>query len=118
MNDYITDKGEIHWDRAEPFVDLLGQHEHEVFSNRIDQINERRHETRTVSVQRDVADLIKTGGDVAPQNIYKEQIYQKKVAKVNKNKAKGEGKKYKKILLVKRFREDETGKKMANMLKD
>lgn len=24
MKDYITDEGRIYWDRAEPFIDLLG----------------------------------------------------------------------------------------------
>lgn len=38
MNNYITDSGTIHWDRAEPFIWLLGEHEQEVFRNRIDQI--------------------------------------------------------------------------------
>ena len=28
MTDYITDAGLIHWDRAEPFIALLGKYEH------------------------------------------------------------------------------------------
>ena len=28
MTDYITDNGTIHWDRAEPFIAILGNHEH------------------------------------------------------------------------------------------
>ena len=28
MTDYITDEGQIYWDRAEPFIELLGKHEH------------------------------------------------------------------------------------------
>ena len=35
MKDYIVDKGTINWDRAEPFISLLGKHEHQVFLNRI-----------------------------------------------------------------------------------
>jgi len=35
MTDYITDSGTIHWDRAEPFIALLGRHEHQVFCNRV-----------------------------------------------------------------------------------
>tara|TARA_B110000285_G_C14909458_1_gene507177 strand:- start:199 stop:450 length:252 start_codon:yes stop_codon:yes gene_type:complete len=27
MTDYITDNGVIHWDRAEPFINLLAAHE-------------------------------------------------------------------------------------------
>jgi 5'-3' exoribonuclease 2 len=38
MTDYITDKGKIYWDRAEPFIDLLGRQEHETFINRIDSL--------------------------------------------------------------------------------
>lgn len=40
MTDYITDQGTIHWDRAEPFIALLGSHEHEVFTNRVASLNE------------------------------------------------------------------------------
>jgi len=28
MTGYITDQGQIYWDRAEPFIALLGKHEH------------------------------------------------------------------------------------------
>lgn len=31
MEDYITDSGTIHWDRAEKFIELLGAHEKQVF---------------------------------------------------------------------------------------
>lgn len=41
MEDYITDSGTIHWDRAEPFIWLLGEHENEVFKNRIDEMSSR-----------------------------------------------------------------------------
>jgi 5'-3' exonuclease len=34
--DYITESGLIFWDRAEPFINLLGEHEHGVFKSRID----------------------------------------------------------------------------------
>lgn len=40
MTDYITNQGTIHWDRAEPFIALLGSHEHEVFTNRVESLNE------------------------------------------------------------------------------
>ena len=39
MPDYITESGTIHWDRAEPFIWLLAEHENEVFKNRIDYKN-------------------------------------------------------------------------------
>jgi len=35
MKDYITHDGKIFWDRAEPFIELLGKHEHSVFRNRL-----------------------------------------------------------------------------------
>ena len=31
MTDYITHQGVIHWDRAEKFIQLLGEHEQDVF---------------------------------------------------------------------------------------
>ena len=36
LSDYVTDNGVIHWDRAEPFIWLLAEHEHEVFRSRLD----------------------------------------------------------------------------------
>jgi len=39
MDDYITEAGTIHWDRAEKFIELLGAHEKQVFQGRIDEIN-------------------------------------------------------------------------------
>ena len=41
MQDYITDSGTVHWDRAEPFIWLLGEHENEVFKNRIDEMSSK-----------------------------------------------------------------------------
>ena len=53
MKDYITEAGTIHWDRAEPFIWLLAEHENEVFKNRIDQIEDRRRQPRTVTVSQE-----------------------------------------------------------------
>lgn len=39
-------------------------------------------------------------------NFFKEKIFQKKVQKVAKLKARGDGKKYKKFLIAKMFKED------------
>ena len=57
MDDYITEAGTIHWDRAEKFIELLGNHEKKVFQGRIDEIsykNKRdgrsREVTKTVTV--------------------------------------------------------------------
>ena len=49
MTDYITDAGTIHWDRAEPYFWLLAEHENDVFKNRIDQIEDRRRQPRTIT---------------------------------------------------------------------
>jgi 5'-3' exonuclease len=35
MSNYITENGKIFWDRAEPFIRLLGLHENEVFIDRL-----------------------------------------------------------------------------------
>lgn len=37
MDDYITNSGLIHWNRAQPFIKLLGAHEEETFVQRIDE---------------------------------------------------------------------------------
>jgi 5'-3' exonuclease len=52
MTDYITESGKIYWDRAEPFIAMLGKHELEAFRNRIDSIRHARSE-RIVSFQSD-----------------------------------------------------------------
>ncbi len=36
LNDYITNQGEINWDRAGIFIMLLGKHEHDTLMGRID----------------------------------------------------------------------------------
>ena len=52
-------------------------------------------------------------------NLFKEKIYQKKVAKAAKMKAKGDGKKYKKFLITKMFKEDAENKvKIPKEVKD
>lgn len=38
MTNYITESGKIYWDRAEPFIRMLGESENESFKNRIDAI--------------------------------------------------------------------------------
>lgn len=50
FQDYITENGTVHWDRAEPFIWLLAEHENDVFKNRIDQIEDRRRAPRKVTV--------------------------------------------------------------------
>ena len=133
LDDYITESGVIHWDRAEKFIELLGQHESQVFAERIDEIeysgrrdnrkgNDRRNErelakTVTVSAEQQLLLDGETGGDGAlerdsswMQNMYRDAIFQKKLAKVRKYEITQGGKKYKKYLISKKFREDEEGK--------
>lgn len=50
MTDYITENGTIHWDRAEPFIWLLAEHENEVFRSRIDQIKSKQRGPRTITI--------------------------------------------------------------------
>ena len=52
MTDYITEAGTIYWDRAEPFINMLGEHELESFKMRIDSIKHAQME-RIVSFQGD-----------------------------------------------------------------
>lgn len=42
MDDYITEAGKIYWDRAEPFVKMLGNHELTSFKMRIESIRHAR----------------------------------------------------------------------------
>lgn len=44
MLDYITESGKIYWDRAEPFIKMLGDHELESFQMRIHSIQHAREE--------------------------------------------------------------------------
>ena len=48
-------------------------------------------------------------GDLSVFNVYKDQLFQKKKAKVEKLKAENAGKRYKKHLIRKRFEEDAGG---------
>jgi 5'-3' exoribonuclease 2 len=36
LDDYITENGRIHWDRAQPFIKLLGKEEREILVGRVD----------------------------------------------------------------------------------
>jgi 5'-3' exonuclease len=110
MQGYITERGTIHWDRAEPFIWMLAEHEHEVFKNRIDEIENRRRAPRTTHVTQETA-LMQTrelqGKGTFTQNMFKQKVYEKKVAKVEKLKIDSKGKTYKKHLITKLFKEDE-----------
>lgn len=89
---------------------MLAEHEHEVFKNRIDEIENRRRAPRTVHVTQETA-LQQTrelqGKGTFTQNAFKQKVYEKKVAKVEKLKVDQKGKTYKKHLITKLFKEDE-----------
>jgi 5'-3' exonuclease len=47
MTDYITNQGQIYWDRAEPFIAILGQHEHSVFISRVKTLDQKYHDSKS-----------------------------------------------------------------------
>ena len=117
MTDYITDRGVIHWDRAEKFIQHLGSLEQDVFRNRIDTVDHdyapKDHE-QIVTVNQEMNLALNRGtsgndgasrgeGGLQAFNVYKDALFAKKKAKVDKLKIEGATKKYKKFLLRKRF---------------
>jgi 5'-3' exonuclease len=48
MTDYITNEGQINWDRAEPFIELLGKHEHQVFINRVKTLDAQYNDAKNL----------------------------------------------------------------------
>ena len=78
MSDYITDSGTIHWDRAEPFIWLLAEHENDVFKNRLDQIKEKRKRPKMVTVTEDSVvenerELVRN--NLTTQNSFKDKLF-------------------------------------------
>lgn len=118
MTDYITEAGKIYWDRAEPFIKMLGDHELESFKNRIHSIKQARDE-RIVSFHTDFPEL-KAEVDRATliKNRMREKINEKKNKKIYQLKAKNRDKTYKKFLLMKRYDEDNVSKNMSKYQKD
>lgn len=116
MTDYITNRGTIRYDLAEPFIWLLAEHEHEVFVDRIDEIKSKRCRPSTIVMDTEVA-LLTTNPNLdhrdleafQTQNTYKELIYQKKVAKVSRliNKGENHSRKYKKSLIGRKLFEND-----------
>lgn len=120
LTDYITNSGLIHWDRAEKFIELLASHEKQVFIDRVDSIEysgkRNRSQQKTVNIDREAQMVLQSDGSAA-QSLYRDALFAKKRAKVNKYVITQGGKKYKKYLLTKRFREDEdenSGKKLKD----
>ena len=61
MPDYITEAGKIYWDRAQPFIEMLGRHEVDSFRLRIESIRQAKHE-RIVSFQGPASSALAEGG--------------------------------------------------------
>lgn len=81
MTDYITEAGKIYFDRAEPFIRMLGDHELESFRNRIDSIKHARHE-RIVSFQDFGPSTQEVDRATIVKNKIREKLMEKKTIKV------------------------------------
>jgi 5'-3' exonuclease len=123
MTDYITEAGKIYWDRAQPFIEMLGKHEVDSFRLRIESIKQAKYE-RIVSFQgagssavsvaeggagQDSGNAKGRGVDRATmiKNRIREKLHEKKVMKVLHLKNKKKDRQYKKFMLIKRFQEDD-----------
>lgn len=82
MNDYITESGKIYWDRAEPFIQMLGNHELESFKMRVKSIKQARQD-RIVSFQSDFG-VVSTEVDrkTLIKNKIREKLNEKKTLKI------------------------------------
>lgn len=82
MTDYITEAGTIYWDRAEPFIRMLGDHELESFKLRMDSIKHAQTE-RIVSFQGDFS-KVQTEVDrkTVVRNKVRAAINEKKLTKI------------------------------------
>lgn len=114
MGEYITDNGVIHWDRAEPFMWVLGEHEHETFKNRIDEMSSRFEGKKTVTFTQEQTytanALSQAENSRAPehmQNLYKMKLAQKKTKKFKTLSTADDKKRYKRFVYQRKFKEDE-----------
>ena len=118
MSDYITESGKIYWDRAEPFIRMLGEHENESFKKRIHSIEHARNE-RLISFDPEL-NMMQTKVDKA--TIIKQQIKEK--LQENKHKkilhwtSRKQDKQQKKFMLLKRFEEDEISPSLTEKQKE
>jgi 5'-3' exonuclease len=112
MAGYITDEGQIHWDRAEPFIALLGKHEHQVFINRVNTLDQKYKDSKNfVTFDENFGNQV---GKMSQQERAKivqtsiaEKVRAKKVKKCAGLFMKNQQKKYKKQVLLKKFAEDD-----------
>jgi 5'-3' exonuclease len=111
MTDYITEAGKIYWDRAQPFIEMLGKHEVESFRMRIESIKNAKYE-RIVSFQENTGlqnQLANLDRATLIKNKIREKFTEKKLIKILHLKNKKRDKQFKKFMLLKRFEEDEEG---------
>lgn len=114
MNNYITESGKIFWDRAEPFIRMLGEHENESFKKRIHSI-ELAYRERIISFDPDFGktNTVVDKAQLIRQKI-KEKINDKKKKKILHLSQKNKAKQFKKFALLKRFEEDDLNKSLTD----
>lgn len=107
MSDYITEAGKIYWDRAEPFIRMLGDHELECFKERLSSIKHARQE-KIVSFQADFGSInTEVDRTTLIKEKMREKLNEKKQLKILRLKEKKRDKEYKRFLLCKRFDDEE-----------
>ena len=117
MTDYITEAGTIYWDRAEPFIRMLGDHEVVSFKLRIDSIKHAQQE-RIVSFSADFNnERTEVDRTQVIKNKLKAAIREKKLIKIIRLKNKQRDKKQKKFWLLKRFEEEDNNESLLGQAK-
>ena len=113
MNDYITNAGLIHWDRAEPFINMLGEHENEAFANRMKSI-QHAYQEKIVSFSEEFAG-VKTTIDKAQviKMKIREKLKEKKKVKILHMTKTRNHKHVKKYLLLKRFEDEDLNESLT-----
>ncbi len=109
MTDYITESGTIFWDRAEPFINMLGKHEHKSFQERIKSIKKARTDRVVGAVDTKVISSLDRGTLI--KNMIAQKKDEKKVKKIQALKKNNKDKHYKRFLLLKKYCDDESESK-------
>ena len=111
MDDYIVKEGYISWNIAEPFIALLGKHEHQVFINRVRTLDQKYADSKNMVTFDEAmkSEMTLANGDkgMIIRNKIQKMIKQKKVDKCKSLLRKKQHQKYKKYLVLKKFAEDE-----------
>eukprot|EP00347_Sterkiella_histriomuscorum_P002677 403367227 len=118
MDNYITESGTIYWDRAQPFIKMLGEHEHESFIERVNQMRQRGggrggEQSIVSSSVREVQTtqtFIGKDGKIDRkreiQRLIQVKIQDKKRMKIVSMIEKKKDKSYKKYITIKKYQED------------